>query len=355
MTRADDDVLLFLSCPCSVDQQRLVALARPLGLPAPALAPPEVFRVEGRPFIMLADADHPHLADACRQARERGDVLVIAVGTEGELPLFSDSRDDESLFTVVSPEEERSLLRALRAARELLALRRRGRERPPDGPAEASLPLARRVSRNVAHDVKNHLSSIRGLGELLRLKINDVSNLTRFAETIMDEADHLGRMADSLHDFAVAPPEELTGRRLVELLRGIASSRPDDFLLAPGRDDDAPPLPPLVTAALRHLLGVLAELPGRRSPLHLEMARQNLGRVLRIRCEGFDDEEGLARKEQLRKWIVGHRSHSARYPWISIALKLLVEWGVTADLADETGLDLTLRLPDDGPAGEDSP
>lgn len=332
---------ILLCLPCSLDGEELPRLLETRGFPPAELASKHPFLETQSPIVLLTDAANRHLPELCDRAADRNDATILALGQEEALPRL-DPRRDESIFACVDPVKERGLLRVLRRAMQHVS---RSRD-TSDSRLMEEFPLARRVSRSIAHDVKNHLSSIRGLGELLRLKINAIAGLNRFAETIMDEADHLGRLADGLHDFAVAPVDSLSSQSLSELLHAVVQRESETRRLeVQDPTGGGVPLSPIVGTALAHLLETLFEFPGGEEPRHLTLSREEAGFLLRFQARGFEDEKALARLAQLRKWLVGHRSHSAQYPWISIAIKILSEWGVEFHLDSPPGIDLILHLP----------
>lgn len=76
--------------------------------------------------------------------------------------------------------------------------------------------VSRRIFRQLAHEVKNPLGGMRGAAQLLGRKL-PTADLKRHTDIIIDEADRLARLVDSvLHARGVRKLEELNVHRVTE-------------------------------------------------------------------------------------------------------------------------------------------
>ena len=79
------------------------------------------------------------------------------------------------------------------------------------------------LAAGIAHEIKNPLGAIRGLGELLSMKIEAVTQLRKFSDNIMSEVDRLNKIINDIVRFSreVTPIlQEVDFRRVLEELAG---------------------------------------------------------------------------------------------------------------------------------------
>ncbi len=77
------------------------------------------------------------------------------------------------------------------------------------------------LAAGIAHEIKNPLGAIRGLGELLSMKIEAVQQLRKFSDNIMSEVDRLNKIINDIVRFSreVTPIlQEVDFRRVLEEL-----------------------------------------------------------------------------------------------------------------------------------------
>ena len=104
------------------------------------------------------------------------------------------------------------LIRDLREVRELEEQLRRSER----------LAAIGRLSAGVAHEIRNPLSSIRGLAQYLVSKLAQGSAEADYAEVMVQEADRLNRVVSDLLEFARPRPPQTSPTDLNELVRKVA-------------------------------------------------------------------------------------------------------------------------------------
>ncbi len=160
-----------------------------------------------------------------------------------------------------------------------------------------------RLSAGVAHEIRNPLSSIRGLAQYLKSKMEDGSDEAGYAEVMIQEADRLNRVVSDLLAYARPRPLEraeadlngLAGR-VVELVREQAAGKGIALDL-----ETAPDLPPLnldpdqMTQVILNL--VLNGLQSGASRVVLSTGLQEGRAVLRVCDDGpgvrSEDRSGI--------------------------------------------------------------
>lgn len=108
---------------------------------------------------------------------------------------------------------------------------------------QAQQKVSRRIIRQLAHEVKNPLGGLRGAAQLLERQIAG-SELTTYTRVIIDEADRLAALVDSVLQAGGARyPEELNLHRITEHVANlIGAEKPVGVELARDYDPSLPPV-----------------------------------------------------------------------------------------------------------------
>jgi len=132
-------------------------------------------------------------------ATEQGPIPVVFSAVRLE-----PSAEDPTAFVI--------LIRDLREVRELEEQLRRSER----------LAAIGRLSAGVAHEIRNPLSSIRGLAQYLKSKLAKGSAEADYAEVMVQEADRLNRVVSDLLEFARPRPPQTAPTDLNGLVRKVA-------------------------------------------------------------------------------------------------------------------------------------
>lgn len=104
--------------------------------------------------------------------------------------------------------------------------------------------LSRRIVGQLAHEVKNPLGGLRGAAQLLERQL-PAPELRKYTQVIIDEADRLAALVDSIHKGGRPKPESINVHQITEHVASlVAAEMPSGVTLV--RDYD-PSLPPLET------------------------------------------------------------------------------------------------------------
>lgn len=118
------------------------------------------------------------------------------------------------------------------------------------------------MAAGIAHEIRNPLTSIRGLIELIREDLKEADPNRKYADTIIKEVDRVNRLVQEVLDFAQTEPAEPEPRDVNDLLRqAINTSRyrlPDKKVtVVEDLGKDLPPVlarPEKLTQAFENLL-----------------------------------------------------------------------------------------------------
>jgi two-component system nitrogen regulation sensor histidine kinase GlnL len=103
--------------------------------------------------------------------------------------------------------------------------------------------VSRRIVRQLAHEVKNPLGGLRGAAQLLERQLAS-SDLTAYTRVIIDEADRLAALVDSvLGTRSARVPEELNLHRVTEHVANlIEAEKPPGVSIVRDYDPSLPPV-----------------------------------------------------------------------------------------------------------------
>ncbi len=86
-----------------------------------------------------------------------------------------------------------------------------------------SLATIGALASGIVHELKNPLGAIRGIGELITIRLESLAQLKTFSENIMNEVDRLSRILSDIAGFSRLSPPVRTELDLNDLLRHVAS------------------------------------------------------------------------------------------------------------------------------------
>ncbi len=171
------------------------------------------------------------LVALCQRALDTGltfglrEFYTWVGGRELNLDCHASPLENEDGLVVELIDIERD--RTLRREAELLAQRK----------------VSRRIVRQLAHEVKNPLGGLRGAAQLLQRQLHD-PELGKYTRVIIDEADRLAALVDSVLKAGGAPkPEELNLHEITERVAElIGAEKPEGVELARDYDPSLPPV-----------------------------------------------------------------------------------------------------------------
>ena len=150
-----------------------------------------------------------------------------------------------------------------------------------------------RLSAGVAHEIRNPLSSIRGLAQYLGSKMEEGSDEAGYAKVMIQEADRLNRVVSDLLAYARPRPLDRTetdlneiASRVAELVREQAAGKGVELSLELDPDLEPQSLDPdqMTQVILNLVLNGIESGAGRVYSLHLGRTRG--GPILRVADDG---------------------------------------------------------------------
>lgn len=215
------------------------------------------------------------------------------------------------------------------------------------------------LAAGIAHEIKNPLGAIRGLGELLSMKIEAVVTLKKFSDNIMGEVDRLTKIINDISRFSreVTPTrQEVALGHLLEELTQAYRDRPERRTVTLTVEDGLPDLPydyvhlrQALEAVLDNAMGATAD----GGSIALDARREGDAVLISIRDDGVGiPEESL---DKIFKPFYSTRKAKGSGLGLTIAEKVVTDHGGTIRVSSREGAGTTVvvRLPVTAGAAEE--